>query len=266
MNLLLFSHDPVYAGAAVAAGVNAIIVDWEFRSKERRQAGFNTEINEGTASDLRAIRAATPGRIICRINNDPATRREELRLACELGADEVLLPMVRTTAEVHDCLDALPSGRELSILVETEESLALARDWDALPLARVYLGLNDLLIQRGRGHLFSPLIDGTIEQFRASYHGQLSVAGVTLPGSGHPIPCRLLMAELARLGCNFGVGRRSFRRDIPLEALRPGVFAIHEEWRKLQHRSDGQREVDQQAFVSLVRNLITHAWRPACAC
>lgn len=265
MNLVLFSHDPAYARAAVEAGVHAILVDWEFRSKERRQAGFDTEINQGTPTDLAAIRAATRGRIICRINNDAATRRDELRLACELGADEVLLPMVHSLAEVYDCLDVLPADRQLSILAETEESLWMARDFSGMKLGRVYLGLNDLLIQRGRGHLFHPLIDGTMDRFRADYRGPLSVAGVTLPDNGHPIPCRLLMAELARLGCDYGVCRRSFRRDIPLEKLSTGVAAINAEWEVLQRRTELQRETDRQAFQALVGKIVSKQGRPACA-
>lgn len=265
MNLVLFSHDPVYARAAVEAGVNAILVDWEFRSKQRRQAGFDTEINRGTPSDLAAIRAATPGRIICRINNDAATRRDELRLACELGADEVLLPMVHSMGDVYDCLGVLPADRQLSVLAETEESLAMAKDFCGLQLGRVYLGLNDLLIQRGRGHLFDPLIDGTMDRFRADYRGALSVAGVTLPDNGRPIPCRLLMAELERLGCDYGVCRRSFRRDIPLEKLRTGVAAINAEWEALQRRTDLEKETDRQAFHAMVGKIVTQQGRPACA-
>ncbi len=265
MNLVLFSQDPIYARAAVAAGVNAILVDWEFRAKKRRQAGFDTEINQGTPADLAAIRAATTGRIICRINNDAATRRDELRLACELGADEVLLPMVQSMAEVYDCLEVLPPGRQLSLMAETVESLAMAKDLDGLKLGRVYLGLNDLMILRGRGHLFDPLLDGTMDVFRSAYSGPLSVAGVTLPDQGCPIPCQLLMAELARLGCDYGVCRRSFRRDIPLEKLPMGVAAINAEWETLRRRTDIERETDRQTFQSLVGKITANQGRSVCA-
>jgi hypothetical protein len=150
-------------------------------------------------------------------------------------------------------------------MVETDESLALARQLSGIKLGRVYLGLNDLMIQRGSGHLFSPLIDGTLERFRAEYSGQLSVAGITLPDRGHPIPCRLLMAELARLGCNYGVCRRSFRRDIPISNLRAGVSAISAEWELLQRRSFFTLEADQQAFRALVGQMTSDPRRPACA-
>ncbi len=38
--LVLFSTDPVFIRQAVAAGVDSIIVDWEYLGKEQRQAGF----------------------------------------------------------------------------------------------------------------------------------------------------------------------------------------------------------------------------------
>jgi hypothetical protein len=265
MKLLLFSHDPAYARAAIEAGVEGVIVDWEYRSKERRQAGFDTEINRGTCEDLAAMRAATPGRIICRINNSPQTRRDELRLACRLGADEILLPMVRSVAEVRDCLEALPAGHRLSVMAETMDALELAGDFGALPLARVYLGLNDLLINRGSGHLFSPLVDGTVERFRAGFGGQLSVAGVTHPAKGEPIPCRLLMGELARLGCDYGICRRSFRRDIPLEHLHAGIDAIRRQWLALQGRSEIERQADRRDFEAMVQRLVSGQGRAACA-
>ncbi|MBC8041619.1 MAG: hypothetical protein H7Y06_13830 [Opitutaceae bacterium] len=266
MNIQLFSHDPDYAAAAIQAGVNGIVVDWEFHSKEQRQAGFDTEINEGTSENLAIIRAATSAHVICRINNHPGTRRRELLLACELGADEVLLPMVRTAAEVIDCLDVLPSGRKLGILVETIDALALADRFSSLPLSRVYVGLNDLLIQRGSGHLFSPLIDGTLDRFRVTYSGPLSVAGVTLPEKGSPISSRLLLAELARLGCNYGVARRSFRRDISLDQLPAGVAAIQSEWQALRQRTVSQVKSDRRAFIIQVQSIIAQTRRPACAC
>jgi hypothetical protein len=39
------------------------------------------------------------------------------------------------------------------------------------------------------------------------------VAGLTRPDAGHPVPCRLLVGELARLGAAFTFLRRSFHAD-----------------------------------------------------
>ena len=84
MQILLFSHDPIYASAAVAAGVARVVVDWEWRGKAERQAGWNTQINGATVDDLRAMHATAGDRVICRINNSP-DRVAECRLAIDNG-------------------------------------------------------------------------------------------------------------------------------------------------------------------------------------
>lgn len=252
MELLLFTHDPDYAAAAATAGVDALVVDWEHRGKQSRQDGFDTEINFAGPDELAAIRRAAPGaRVICRINNTPG-RREEARLAQELGADEILLPMVRNLDEVMETMDALLPGRSLGVMAETAAGLALAPELAGLPLARVYAGLNDLRIERGSGGLFDPLSDGTLDRFRSIWRGRFSAAGATLPEKGAPVPCRLLLGELVRLECDYLVSRRSFRRDIPKERLPEGVAAIRAAWTALRARSPERTAEDREAFLAHV--------------
>ncbi len=265
MKIFLFSHDTTYAAAAMEAGVDGIIVDWEFRDKDRRQAGYNTEINEGDCEHLRAMRTATNGHLICRINNTHDLRRSEALMAAELGANEILLPMVRHIEEVQECLDTVPETCRVSILAETVESLDMASALSRLPLARVYAGLNDLFIQRQSPHLFSPLTDGTLEKFRSQFPGSFSAAGVTLPECGSPVPCELIMGELARLGCDYTVARRSFRRDIPLTKLAGGVRAIRSKWNELLARSPSQIAADRQRFVRSIDQLTDNPRELPCA-
>ena len=137
MDLLVFTADPVRAAAVVDAGAAGVILDWERRGKARRQQGQDTQINEDTAADLAAVRSATGGRVLCRVNGAGPWTAQEVSLAVELGADEVLLPMVRTPADVDLALDAVAGRCGLGILVETQDAVdrvdALARR----PLARV---------------------------------------------------------------------------------------------------------------------------------
>ena len=68
------------------------------------------------------------------------------------------------------------------------------------PLSRVYVGLNDLRIDRGSNELFEPLVDGTVEYVRNCVRGpRFGVAGLTVPHLGSPVPSRLLAAELTTL-------------------------------------------------------------------
>jgi hypothetical protein len=243
--LLLFTHEPKYGAAAIDAGVAGIVVDWEARGKAARQGGVDTEVNLGTAEDLAAMRSVVAGHLVCRINNEPGTRRADLRLACDLGANEVWLPMVRRVDEVEDCLGGLPAGVALGVLAETREALRMGRALGELPLARVFVGLNDYRIDRGHRGLFDPLVDGTLERFRDEFGGALGFAGVTDPERGRPLPQRLLLAEMARMRCAFGVARRSFRADTPQAALAATVRRIDREYAALLARDGNATQRDR---------------------
>lgn len=212
--LLLFSTRPDAIQPCVAAGVAGIVVDWERAGKAERQGGADTQINQDTPEDLSRVRACTAGKVLCRLNGFGAHTRGECERAIALGADEILLPMVRRVAEVEAVLAHVEGRCGVGILVETAEAVRLAKDLARLPLSRVYVGLNDLAIDRGSPNIFAAVLDGTVERVREPFRVPFGFGGLTLPGGGYPIPSRLLIAEMARLQCDFGVLRRSFLRDI----------------------------------------------------
>ena len=138
-----------------------------------------------------------------------------MEAAIGAGADEILLPMVRLPEEVKAVLEQAGERCGVGILVETLDALAMAPALARFPLARVYVGLNDLSIERGSNNLFEAVADGTVARLRIVFDGvSFGFAGLTLPDKGYPIPCRLLIGEMASLGCNFSFLRRSFHRDI----------------------------------------------------
>jgi citrate lyase beta subunit len=148
----------------VGAGASGIVVDWERRGKVRRQAGADTQINADTPDDLAAVRAAQPGTVLCRVNRWSRWTPAEIDLAIGLGADEILLPMVRRPEEVDQALDVVDGRCGLGILVETTEAVRRVDELVQRPLRRVYVGLNDLMIDRGGGALFLALVDGTVDR------------------------------------------------------------------------------------------------------
>lgn len=214
VDLFLFTVDPAWGADVVAAGAAGIVVDWERRGKHRRQLGEDTQINGDTPADLSRVRAATAGRLICRINGFGPWTPAEVDDAVARGADELLLPMVRTPEEVDRTLDLVGGRCGLGILVETQDGVARAAELARRPLSRVYVGLNDLRIDRGAQQLFTPLVDGTVAAVRACVPGRFGVAGLTLPDGGAPVPAWLLAAELVRLGADFTFLRRSFTADM----------------------------------------------------
>ena len=115
------------------------------------------------------------------------------------------------------------------------------------PLSRLYVGLNDLMIDRRSPTLFAALVDGTVERVRGAVPARIpfGVAGLTLPERGYPVPCRLLAAELARLDAAFTFLRRSFiadvaGRDLAVELPRV-VGAVAAARRRPPHRQAADR-------------------------
>ncbi|MGY1726831.1 aldolase/citrate lyase family protein [Geodermatophilus sp. SYSU D01062] len=214
MDLFLFTVDAAWGRDVVAAGAAGIVVDWERRGKHRRQAGEGTQINADTLADLVRVRAATDGRLLCRINAAGPWTAREVADAVAAGADEVLLPMVRTAEEVDRTLDLVAGRCGLGILVETQDAVDRVAELARRPLSRIYVGLNDLRIDRRSRELFRPLVDGTVEAVRAAVPVPFGVGGLTLPGGGFPVPGDLLAAELLRLRTDFTFLRRSFTADM----------------------------------------------------
>ncbi|MFP5373223.1 MAG: hypothetical protein ACLGI3_21120, partial [Actinomycetes bacterium] len=160
MDLFLFTIDPVWGPDVVAAGAAGIVVDWERRGKARRQLGEGTQINADTPADLTRMRNATPGRLLCRINGYGPWTAQEVDEAVGRGADEILLPMVRTPEQVDRTLDLVDGRCGLGILIETQDAVDDAGAFARRPLSRIYVGLNDLRIDRRSTELFRPLVDG----------------------------------------------------------------------------------------------------------
>ena len=122
--------------------------------------------------------------------------------------------MVRSAGEVADAIRVARGRCGVGILVETVDAVRNAAELARLPLSRVYVGLNDLSIERGSRSIFEALTDGLVDEVRPLFTVPFGMAGLTLPDCGRPIPCRLLIGEMARLACDFSFLRRSWRRDV----------------------------------------------------
>lgn len=256
--LILFSTDPCLIGRATAAGVDAVIVDWERLDKRERQSGADTQINRDTLEDLVRVRACTGVPVLCRINRTHAGTPAEVEQAIGAGADEILLPMVRTVEEVEAVLGLIGGRCDLGILVETEAAVALADRLARLPLSRAYAGLNDLAIERATPNLFGAVADGTVERVRRAFSIPFGFAGLTRPDRGHPIPCRLLIGEMARLDCGFSFLRRSFLADVPGRDLARQVPRIRQAVSAARERSPGEVARDRAELCAAIA-----VWRPA---
>jgi len=251
--LCLFSVDPLMITKALAGGVSTVVVDWERIGKRDRQQGADTEINAHTLADLHRVRAATRAHLLCRINNAPGALSNDIEDALAGGADEILVPMVRTASEIEQVLDQVAGRCDVGILIETSSAVTRAADFAKLPLSRIYIGLNDLAIERRTPNLFTAVIDGTVESVRSKCGDiPFGFGGLTIPELGSPIPCRLLMNEMVRLDCAFSFLRRSFHSDVRGRNVPRETFQIKDRVRESSGRSLLERERDHRNLVAAV--------------
>ena len=252
--LFLFSTEPETIADTAAAGMDGYVVDWEWRGKAERQAGADTEIGVDTAHDLRAARATTERRLICRLNELGDSTPDEVEVAVEAGADELLLPMVGGADEARELLRLVGGRCGAGILVETEEAVERVEELARLPLDRAFVGLNDLSIQRGSDSIFEAVWDGTVERICTAFDAPVGFAGLTLPDRGSPVPCGLLLAEMERLGCSFAFLRRSYQRDVPAHASHADALAsIRAAIDRAAARDDAERQADHERLGAAIR-------------
>jgi len=254
--MLLFTVDPDFVRRAVLAGITGFIVDWESNGKSVRQEGRDTEINNDTEEDAAMLAGISGAWVVCRINRFGDWTRREVDTAIATGATHLLLPLVETVREVEQFLQCAGDRAKAGILVETVAACRCARELAKLPLDLVYVGLNDLAISRGSLNIFEPFLDGTADGLRDCFRSvPFGIAGLTVVDRGYPVPCILLMKELARLDADFVFLRRSFKRDIPGRDMNHEVRLMRTTWRGLRARDSQTALKDHELFAGSVRSM-----------
>ncbi len=248
LQTFVFHSNDKNTATCIAAGVSGVVVDWERSSAERSQNLYNSLIRRHGSEDLSTVRSMDKTHIICRVNGGNDFSADEIRQAIDLGADEILLPMVSSLPLLENLI-AVVNGQALaSAMIETNEGIDLAEEIAKMPLSKVFVGLNDLAICRNSSNIFLPLIDGTIESIRSHFSCEFGVAGVTHPRLGQPLPSLLILRELKRLDCNFTFLRRSFFADLEKYSAKEIISCINEEF--------GDNSVDLQASYLKLKEMI----------
>jgi hypothetical protein len=256
LELVLFENNRAAAARALAAGVDGLIVDLEHAGKERRQEGADTEINAHRPEDLEIGRELGARLRYCRLEGPGRWRAGEVEEVLERGATHLLLPMVKHPAEVELLLARVAGRAAVGILVETVAAVEAASELARLPIYGAFVGLNDLAIERRSKSLFAALADGTVERVREAFADlELGFGGVTAIDRGEPLPARLLLAEMARLGASFSFLRRSFRRDVYGRDPFYEVRRIREAWAALRARGAAEVEADRLALLARLAEL-----------
>ncbi|MEY4581879.1 MAG: hypothetical protein RL701_6582, partial [Pseudomonadota bacterium] len=167
----------------------------------------------------------------------------------------------RHASDVETILEYARGRCKVGFLVETREAVQRIDTFAELPVTRVYVGLFDLAIERRCQNLFTPLIDGTVERVRAAVRAPFGVGGLTLPERGAPIPCRLLIGEMARIACDFSFLRRSFLADTVAQDAGAAARSILAAVAAARVRSSKEVARDRAELVRRVGPAqIQHAW------
>jgi HpcH/HpaI aldolase/citrate lyase family len=253
IDFVLFECRQEASRAAVAAGIDSLIVDLEWRDKERRQQGADTEINCDRVESLADLVAAGARQRFCRVNAWGEWTAAEVERALEQGATHLFLPMAREASVVERFVRQLDGRAAAGALIETADAVERAAEFAATGLSYVYVGLNDLSIDRGRRPLFEPVADGTVEGVRAALPGvAFGFAGATVVDGGDPVPCRLLLGEMARLDCAFTFLRRSWRREVADRDAATEIARLRATWRKLGARDSAAVARDREALLAAI--------------
>jgi hypothetical protein len=164
--------------------------------------------------------------------------------------------------EVEGVLARVQGRCGVGLMIETQDAVRLANSLSRLPISRAYIGLHDLGIDRKSKHLFEAIADGTVQYICEQMPGvRLGFAGLTLPDKGHPLPCRLLIDEMARLNFSFSFLRRSFMRDIEGKDLTIEISRIRQALHAAAERTPEQVENDRQLLVEQIEALPQSFWR-----
>lgn len=253
--LFLFSTDIALAVSAVANGVDYIIVDWERGEKYNRQAGTGFQIGQDTVEDVKSLAIVNKLPVFVRINSLGRDSKNEIAEALHVGAKGIMLPMAQNREEVSRFLDLIPKGVKTLIQIETGELAANPLSICDLPWDFVHVGLNDLMLSRKAPSIWTAVIDGTVERICESLDGRFfGFGGITVVNGGAPIPARLIILEMVRLGCSMGILRRSFTADIVNLDLAAELTAIRNLFEHGSLREDQAEELDRLSLINAIRD------------
>lgn len=252
----LITRDPAVAAYAVASGVGRIMVDIERLGKPERQAGRSTVISDHEIADVAHIRAAVPtADILLRINPWHAGSPDEIRAGIAAGANQIMLPMVRTEQEVAQ---AASFGIGIVPLIETPAAMTRLHRIVRVPgVSEIYIGLNDLHLGLGLSFMFEIVASGLLDQMAGVVRDAglpFGFGGIATLGGG-VVPAELVLAEHVRLGSTRVILGRSFSRGASsvadfIAADLPGELAkIDREWSALQHADLPAKHRDLQVRV-----------------
>jgi len=257
MEFFLFTADLPYALAAEKAGIDSVIVDWEYEGKQDRQSEHDLEINRNSPDDIANLAANLRIPITVRVNAFSDATCLEIECAITHGANIIMLPMARSAAEVKNFLRYINNRTKTIIQIETLDLVNNITAFAKLNWNYAYIGLNDLMIEKKEKCIWSSVQDGTVELICKELSGKkYGFGGVTILGGGSPVNTELLLHEYVRLGSRMGILRRTFFREIQGRNIETEIPLVREFLRNSQQRGQEAIIIDKKKLSNKLEYVI----------
>lgn len=267
IKLILITNEPSLASFSVECGVERVFVDLERLGKMERQGHLDTLISRHEISDVGRIRRTIgSAELIVRLNPLHSGTRNEIDAVVDEGADTLMLPMYRETGEIETFLSMVDGRAHVLPLAETVGAVNNIGNTAALEgLREVYLGLNDLHLERKSPFMFEPLISDVVDDFcRIAKNAGCSYGfgGIARMHEGE-LPGAFVLAEHLRLGSTSVILSRTFHRKGEGFKDEEARREFRSEIEKLRHiesrlatRSDSEIEADRRFVWNTVAEII----------
>ncbi len=146
LKLMYITNNKNVAYIADRNGVDRVWVDLETLGKEERQKGLNTVKSHHRITDISVIKPVLKdAELLVRINPINKNTEKEIEEVIQRGADNIMLPMFKTKAEVEKFLNYINGRTKNILLLETRESVEnLEEILSVKGIDEVHIGLNDL--------------------------------------------------------------------------------------------------------------------------
>jgi citrate lyase beta subunit len=167
LNYIAITNQPQEVLILEKCGVGQVMVDAEILGKVDRQKGRNTIISDHKIEDVRNLKLLNLNiEIICRINPFHQKIFEEIDQAIDVGADYIMLPMIKCIDDYKLIVDYVDKRIKIIPLIETTYSLFNLKEIiEYSYIKQIHFGLNDLFIDIGYKNLFELILSNFFSHF-----------------------------------------------------------------------------------------------------
>ena len=224
LKLIYITNNPAVGLIAEKNGVDYIMIDLETLGKEERQKNMNSVKSHHSVSDIEAVsNTLTKSSVLVRVNPINPDSKSEIEKVIAVGADMIMLPMWKSTADVREFLHIVNRRVKTILLLETKEAAECIDEVLAMGgFDEIHIGLNDLHLSYGLTFMFELLTNGTVEMLCNKFQKvgiPYGFGGIARIGEGM-LPAEKIIMEHYRLGSTKAILSRSFCNTEEIKDIR----------------------------------------------